>query len=360
MKNAIAFTTAWLCAASPSLTAQATHADQWEITPRDSGTDALLQAVSPVDGSIVWMSGHGGTYVRTIDGGATWRAATVPGVADLQFRDVAAFSAETAYLMSAGPGAQSRIYRTDDGGASWTLQHTAEHPDAFYDCMDFWTPERGLLYGDAVDGVPYLLATSDGGGTWERIAAEVLPAALAGEGGFAASGTCLTVSPGGRAWVAMGNGARTRLLTTSDYGASWRVVDVPVLGGPGAGLTTAHVGDRGFGIALGGAIGEINVSSLPPGAPTGRVAVTTNGGRSWSGSDALEIEGAVYGSSLVPGREGVAVAVGPGGMDGSADHGGSWQTLDPRSWWAVSFGPEGIGWAAGPEGRIARIRWLGR
>ncbi|HEY6223757.1 MAG TPA: hypothetical protein VIW26_08230, partial [Gemmatimonadales bacterium] len=45
------------------------------ITEQQSHTTALLQAVSAVDDSVVWVAGHRATWVRTVDGGRTW----VPG-----------------------------------------------------------------------------------------------------------------------------------------------------------------------------------------------------------------------------------------------------------------------------------------
>ena len=54
-----------------------------ELSPRvelqESGVGVLLQAVSPVDERVVWISGHGGTWLRTLDGGTTWTGGTVPG-----------------------------------------------------------------------------------------------------------------------------------------------------------------------------------------------------------------------------------------------------------------------------------------
>ncbi len=81
------------------------------LEAQSSGTTALLQAVSVVDENIVWVSGHRATYARTVDGGATWEAGVVPGPDSLQFRDVHAVDAKTAYLLSAGPGDMSRIYK---------------------------------------------------------------------------------------------------------------------------------------------------------------------------------------------------------------------------------------------------------
>jgi len=324
------------------------------VTSQASGTEALLQAVSPVSDSVVWVSGHDATYAVTTDGGAGWSVRTVPGADDLQFRDVAAFEGGIAYLMSAGPGARSRIYRTSDGGGTWSLQYVADHPDAFLDCIAFWTVDRGLAYGDAIDGAPFVLSTEDGGGTWSRVAPDRLPPAQRGEGGFAASGTCVTVGASGRAWIATGNGPRARILRTDDYGTSWEEADVPVVAGTAAGLTTVAVawpGD-GVGVALGGVIGSDSIR-------TDNVATTLDGGVTWSRGGALAMEGPVYGSSLVPGADGLVVAAGPRGLAWSPDGGLSWSTVDTRAWWAVAFASPGAGWAVGPGGRIARLAFVG-
>lgn len=158
------------------------------LVEQASGTLELLQAVSVVDRDVVWVSGHGGVYARTTDGGRTWVAASVPGADSLEFRDVHALDSHTAWLLAAGSGDRSRVYRTDDGGGSWTLQWTNPEPEGFYDCFDFWDGRRGVLYGDAVDGALRILITVDGGRSWQRVPASSLPAALPGEGGFAASG----------------------------------------------------------------------------------------------------------------------------------------------------------------------------
>jgi photosystem II stability/assembly factor-like uncharacterized protein len=86
------------------------------FTVQNSNTTADLRGVSAVSAGVVWASGTRGTYLRTLDGGATWTAATVPGAEALDFRDVEAFSPDEAYLLAAGPGEQSRIYKTTDGG----------------------------------------------------------------------------------------------------------------------------------------------------------------------------------------------------------------------------------------------------
>src|SRR5215467_16165707 len=91
-----AFTCATLSAQEQPLIHQPT------ITPQDSGTTNGLISVWPVNPQVVWACGRSGTFTVTTDGGETWNASVVPGAEDLEFRDVQAFSANVAYLMSVG------------------------------------------------------------------------------------------------------------------------------------------------------------------------------------------------------------------------------------------------------------------
>ena len=341
-----------LAGCTPSVPVPTTGAPSAE--EQRSNTTALLQAVSVVDSSVVWSSGHRGTWLHTTDGGRNWTVGVMPGDSALEFRDVHARDARTAWLLAAGPGDRSRIYHTVDAGQRWQLQWTNDEPAGFYDRLDFWDERRGIVYGDAVEGVLRILLTEDGGRSWRRVADERLPAALPGEGGFAASGTCVVTAPGGSAWIAAGNTVRTRVFRTADYGRSWSASDVPILAGEGAGLTSVSMVDGSVGTAFGGSL-QVND------ARTDHVARTTDGGRSWMPLPHLAMLGAVYGGVHVPGTDGRAlVAVGPGGADVSLDGGQSWRTLDPRAWWGIgSAGPDAT-WIGGPEGRLARIRFAHR
>src|SRR5688500_8365423 len=79
-------------------------------------TSASLRGLSVVNENVVWASGTGGTVIRTLDGGKTWKVITVPGAEKLDFRDIEAFDATTAYILSIGNGDSSRIYKTTDSG----------------------------------------------------------------------------------------------------------------------------------------------------------------------------------------------------------------------------------------------------
>src|SRR5690349_18463623 len=85
-------------------------------------SDADFRGLCAVSPKIAWVSGTKGTYGRTTDAGNTWSVGQVPNAEKLDFRDVEAFGGTTAYLLSAGPGEDSRIYKTADGGKTWALQ----------------------------------------------------------------------------------------------------------------------------------------------------------------------------------------------------------------------------------------------
>lgn len=319
------------------------------LDAQESGTNVLLQAVSVVDEDIVWASGHGGTWVRTLDGGKTWTAQVMPGADTLQFRDVHALDAARAWLLSSGPGELSRIYRTRDGGSTWELQFLNPEPDGFYDCLEFRDEKHGIVYGDAVDGELRILRTRDGGETWEYTRSADVPRALPGEGGFAASGTCVALGPGGRAWVGTGAADTARVLATLDGGRIWSATATNLPAGEAAGIFTVAFRDSLHGAILGGDLAR-------PDEHTDNVALTADGGRTWAPAGRPVLAGAVYGAAYVPGAPTpTLVAVGPGGADWSADEGRTWVSADTAAYWGLGMASTAAGWLVGPGGRIVRV-----
>ena len=267
--------------------------DAWlspQVELQHSGVEVLLQAVSPVDEEVVWVSGHGGTWLRTRDGGRTWSGGVVPGTDTLQFRDVHAISADVAWLLAAGPAEMSRIYRTDDGGMNWRIQWVNDEPDGFYDCLSFFDATRGLAYGDAVNGELRILRTTDGGEHWSLVGTERLPAAQAGEGGFAASGTCLATGAQNVAWIGTGNSDPARVLRSNDRGWTWVAAPTPLIAGEAAGITSVSFRDERFGLVVGGDLTR-------PDEHTANVALTADGGVSWTAGGILRMAGAAYGGA---------------------------------------------------------------
>lgn len=322
--------------------AQVTH------TSQTSGTTALLIAVSPVNERVVWVSGSQGTYLRTTDGGATWAAARVPGADSLQFRDVHAVDANTAYLLSIGNGNQSRIYKTTDAGAHWTRQFTNPDSAGFYDCMDFWDAKRGVVIGDALGSAIAILTTTDGGAHWNRVPSSSLPQAQPNEGSFAASGTCLVTRPRGHAWIVASNADHGRVLHTADFGKTWSVDTLPITTRAGSGPQSIAFRDATHGMALGGG------NAAQPGDVF--IATTSDGGHTWATRTSPALRTGVWGGVYVPGAaQPTVVAVGPAGAVYSRDEGVTWTPIDTLNYWSIGFASPRVGWAVGTQGRITKL-----
>jgi len=339
--------TGWLL---PSLTIAASASGQW--TPQNSNTAASLHGLSVVNTNVVWASGTGGTYVRTADGGRSWRAASVPGGDAFDFRGVYAVDANTAYLQSIGNGNASRIYKTTDGGKNWSLQYTEQNPKAFLDCMAFWSPTRGIVVGDAVDGVAELLTTSDGGTHWMPLPPESVPPAKVGEGS-PASGTCIAAHSEKRrglesrqAWFVTDNAAR--VFRTGDAGKSWTTANAPLLTGMNHGVFSIAVINANRLAIVGGDYDH-------PQNAYANSAYSDDGGRSWKESG-RRTAGYRWCIAIVPGTPGpTAFAVGPTGMDYSIDGGKHWDPMSTVSANTIAFADDHHGWAVGPKGLILKF-----
>lgn len=322
----------------------------WQVQYTDSTTG--FWAVSIVDPATVWVSGTRGRVARTTDGGNSWTLMEVDGAEGLQFRDVHAFSALEAFVLSIGSGPDSRIYRTSDGGETWELSFQNEDVNAFFDCLSFWDQNRGLAFSDSFEGEFTVIRTLDGGASWQRLDPASIPDARPGEGAFAASGTCLVTRPGGLAWFGTGaSGADTRVIRTTDFGESWEETPTPIRSTDGAsGVFSLSFLDDETGMAVGGKYNQ-------PDSLYDDAAVTFDGGSSWNLVAPTGLGGAVSGVAYLPGAPTPSlVAVGAsGGTAFSVDNGASWTVFDTTSYQAVGFLDWETGWAAG-RGRISRFR----
>ena len=325
------------------LAAFAALAQTWIAQP--SGTKASLRGVSVVDRAVVWASGTGGKYVRTTDGGTTWRAAVAPGAGDLDFRAVHALDRNTAWLMSSGPGAESRIYKTTDGGAQWTLLFTNPDAGGFFDALSFWDAERGVVLGDPVDGRFVILTTGDGGRTWQRRKA---PPALPNEGAFAASNSCLAVRGKSEVWFATGGPTGARIFHSNDGGETWDVAGTPLRhDSASAGVFSLAFADLFHGVAVGGDYAK-------PTDTQGNVAITADGGRTWF-QPAGAHPGGYRSAAAFLGKDKVWITVGTSGSDISRDGGKSWTRFDTGAYNAIGASKSGGAWAVGPKGAISRL-----
>ncbi len=246
-----------------------------------SHTTESLRGVSAVSREVAWASGTHGTYLRTTDAGRTWTPAQVPDAATLDFRAVVAFSADEAFLMSAGPGEQSRIYHTADAGQHWQLQFTNKNPKGFFDSMVFWDAKHGVVLGDPIPDdsgqLKFEVLLTDDGQTWRPVPSAQLPAAVEGEGAFAASNTCVAIagSADRNIWFATG-GKVARVFHSPDRGQTWQVFDTPIIHGPdSAGIFSIAFRDPLHGVIVGG-------DYKHPNDDGDNLAFTNDGGKTWT------------------------------------------------------------------------------
>jgi photosystem II stability/assembly factor-like uncharacterized protein len=232
------------------------------------------------------------------------------------------------------------------------LQFRNARPKAFFDAMAFWDRDHGVAMSDPVDGRFLVIRTSDGGATWEEVPAAGMPEALPGEGGFAASGTCVAVSGKRHAWFGTGGPRGARVFRSDDSGRTWRVARAPFEGGKAtAGVFSIAFVDARHGVLVGGDYAQEKESK-------DNVAVTSDGGRTW-----LSIKGARPGgyrscvAYVRDGRRRVLVAVGPTGSDYSTDGGRSWRALGTEGFHSAAF-KGAAGWAVGEQGRVSKFRGL--
>jgi photosystem II stability/assembly factor-like uncharacterized protein len=315
---------------------------KWAWTPVQTSVTARLRGISAVNARVVWASGSGGTILRSADGGTTWQSLTVPGAEKLDFRDVDAVDATTAYALSIGSGEQSRIYKTTDAGATWREQFVNRDPKAFFDAMAFWDARRGLAVSDSVDGQFVVLKTEDGGASWNRLPASVFPPALENEGFFAASGTNVAVLPPNHVWIGTGAANQSRVLRSSDGGKSWALATTPLASGPSSGIFSIAFEDARNGLVVGG---DYKVEA----GASDNAARTTDGGATWTpvtGLSGFRSAVAYLSTELV-------IAVGPSGSDVSTDRGATWTRIDGPGFHTIAAPRRlAMAFAAGERGAI--------
>jgi len=321
------------------------------LTPRwtvqTSGVNQRLRGVSAVSEQVAWASGAGSTILRTDDGGLSWQKFIV-GSDTLDFRDIDAIDAQTAYVMSIGNGPASRIYKTTDGGTTWKVQFRNKDEKAFLDAMSFWDANHGIAFGDSVDKQFYILTTADGGRTWSRVPATNLPPAQGNEGAFAASGTNIALFGKSYAWIGTGAAAKSRVLRTTNGGRTWRVADTPLASGPSSGIFSIAFRDAKHGVIAGGDYKKESEA-------VDNLAVTSDGGVTWTLVKGLSGFRSVV--AYVPGMKTPAlIALGPSGGDYSLDDGRTWQPIDGPGFDTFSFvrGKQ-LGWGAGAEGKLGKL-----
>ncbi|MDA0378251.1 MAG: hypothetical protein O2899_02070, partial [Bacteroidetes bacterium] len=208
----------------------------------------------------------------------------------------------------------------------------------------------GFAFSDSWEGEFTLIQTPDGGQTWSRIDPVLVPDAHPGEGAFAASGTCVQTWGDQVGWFATGASAvDTRVIRTRDRGASWSETVTPIASQtPTEGISTLSVLDADHLAVLGGDFTQRD-------SIYANVAISMDGGVTWTPAAPAPIGGSVYGSTYIRGAATpTLVGVAPTGTAFSTDNAASWQRIDDTNFWTISSAGISATWAAGPGG-VARL-----
>jgi len=312
----------------------------------DSRVESSFRGLSVVNQKVVWVSGTGGTVLRTIDGGKNWENISVPNMEKIDFRDVEGFNKNTAIVM--GIASPARFYKTTDGGQNWKLVYFDDREGVFFDGMSFWNKNDGIAFSDPVDGQHLLIRTTDGGDTWHEIPKEGFPHKLNPEFGFAASGTGIPVQGRKTVWLGMG-GVKSRVFKSEDGGMNWSVAETPVVhGGQSTGIYSVAFKNKKVGIAVGGDYTNQSIKNT--------MAYTNDGGATWH---LPEKQTHQYRECVAHYRGNIFFAVGPSGFDMTTDNGKNWH---PHYWevnnlTAVAFAKRSnVGFAVGKGGQIYKIK----
>jgi len=322
-------------------------------TVQTSGIDTNLRGMSAVRerdangkaADVVWVSGSNGVILRSVDSGENWKRLHVAGGDKLDFRGIRAFDAQTAYAMSIGSGENSRIYKTTDGGENWTMQFSDKREAFFLDDIVCASEKECFAVSDSVDGKIPIVSTSDGI-HWKEMPSEGMPAALAGEGAFAASGTTLAMDGKRDLYIGTG-GLKARVFHSADLGKNWTATETPLLSGEASqGIFSVFPAGKTV-VIVGGDYKETK-------AAVRVAAYSTDKGATWKLAE-QQPGGFRSAVASIGGR--TLVAVGPSGEDVSYDAGVHWAQTDALDLNAVVTLEDGNAWAAGVKGTVARLSY---
>ncbi len=328
---------------------------QWTL--QESHTSASLRGIHDVGGGVVWASGTQGTVLHTIDDGKTWQNCAVPPDAEkLDFRGIQAFNANTAVVMSSGPGDLSRLYKTKDACRTWKLVFANPDKSGFWDALQFARTDFGVLIGDQVDGHFPVFFSTDAGDNWQQFDPKALSPDGKNQSFFAASNSALLVdAKKGKLYMISGGG--TTSVITVDLQFTAGVICRECLRASSTRVVMA-AGETAGGFSLASKVGVIVAVGGDYKAPDRRI-----------GTAAFRINGSWHASDTPPNgyRSAVAyyaprkvwISAGPNGTDVSSDDGRHWRALKPvarespdadKNWNALS-----LPFAAGPNGRIGKL-----
>jgi photosystem II stability/assembly factor-like uncharacterized protein len=317
-----------------------------EVELLTSGTGTSLRGLSVVNDNVAWVSGSRGTIGKTTNGGKTWKWMKVKGFDSTDFRDIEAFDAVTAIIMSVAEPAY--ILKTNDGGETWKIVYENKTKGMFLDAMEFWNEHAGIVIGDPINGRFFISRSFDGGSTWQDLPFDKRPLADSGEACFAASGTNIRVLDRDEAVFVTG-GVRSRLF--SKHGAAVMPI---IQGKETTGANSVAVWDN---LKLKGGKRMVVVGGdfLSDTSTHKNCILTYDGGKSWK-SPVTPPHG--YRSCVEYYSKMDLFSCGLNGVDYSFDGGRNWKWISKTGFHVVRRSKlGGAVYLAGGNGKVGKIVW---
>ncbi|MEQ1763997.1 MAG: glycosyl hydrolase, partial [Pyrinomonadaceae bacterium] len=184
------------------------------------------------------------------------------------------------------------------------------------------------------------------GETWKPIVSNQLPAAKDGEAAFAASGTCLYISPANGDLFLVSGGSDARVFKSTDRGKSWTVATTLIVKGtPGSGIFSIAMSNAKNGVIVGG-------NYEKPSEAANALAFTSDGGITFQAAEGLS----GYRSGVAYLDSKTLVAVGTNGSDISNDRGATWKRIGDENLNAVAAKGNKAVWVVGPKGAVFKFK----
>jgi photosystem II stability/assembly factor-like uncharacterized protein len=315
------------------------------IISLQTGKQTSIRGLSVVSNSVAWISGSNGWTALSSDAGKSWKWKQIPGYEKFDFRDIEAFSAAHAIIVSAGsPGV---VLLTTDSGLNWKEVYRNDSPEIFLDGMDFWDPKNGIIYGDPIKGKMQLLKTSDSGMSWQNISHNLNISLINGEASFAASGTAIRCLKNGSTFIVTG-GIQSRIFISENFGGTWNVYPCPIIqGNSTSGPFSLAFSNRKQGLAVGGDYQKDTMS-------INNLVLTNDGGKTWK-KPLKGPKGFKSAIEYITSKK--LIATGTSGTDISVDGGKTWNNVSTEGYNSVRKAKSGT-WIllAGSNGKISELR----
>jgi len=299
-----------------------------------------------VNDNVVWVSGSNGVVGKTTNSGKTWKWITVQGFEKKDFRDIEAFDAASAVIMSVGEPAY--ILKTNDGGESWKVVYESQNKGMFLDAMEFWNERAGIVVGDPINGKFFIARTFDGGSSWQELPFDKRPSAENGEACFAASGTNIRALDLNEA-VFVSGGSTSRLFTKNGQDK------LPIIQGKETtGANSIAVWDH---LKLNGGKRMIVTGGdfAADSSSQKNCFITNNGGKTWMTPN---IAPHGYRSCVEYFSKTIAICCGLTGIDYSKDGGNNWKLISKESFHVCRTSKSGTAvYFAGINGKVGKIVW---